>query len=165
MENGKALLIKDTDSIFSISSTQKKPSNRLDPLPNRPDKPLMNSTSGYSQNGTLPLASLRLPKLPAKPPDSHQMQSKPKRKRRRVDRKSASKDRRNSLKRSESSTPTETSLKRPETPDMLASEKLDYIKPVYCDTNTPDPRSRPTTSKAARHDSAVNRSMQTESNV
>ena len=176
VSNGKALLIRDTEAIFNVNANQRKskpkPTKTLpqtaDNRPERPTPPEYVPTRNL-QNSTLPLASVRLPKLPAKPPDSITMVSKLRRKRRRMEGDSTSKgrrERRSSRKRNtSSSTPTELPLQQTDTPDMLASEAIDYIKPVYVDTNMPVPSSRPSTAKASREDSAVNRSMQTESNV
>lgn len=161
VENGKALLIKDKlTPTFGTNSISKKPitANNADST-KEPNKPASLQPNGSIHH--LPLSAVRLPKLPAKPPDGHQINSKPKRKRRRLDK--TSRDRSSSVSRSRTTTPNyDVTLKGTSTPDMLSSEKLDYIKPVYCEA--PQPPSRPSTSKSKRDD-VINRSMQTESNV
>lgn len=191
METGKALLIKDTvsNSVFTANSIQKKivssPKKDQTNLQKGTDtKPLpAEETDNQSidqivqQNGGLP-NSLRLPPIKLqKILDKHDLRKgKPKRKRRRMedDQKVSSQNcKRKDSTRSGSSAQRENPVDRSETPEILSSEKFDYIKPIY----TPLPPSRPTTSKSLRRekslnshgqagqDEVVNRSMQTESNV
>lgn len=192
LETGKALLIKDTvsNSVFTANNIQKKTASSpskdqtnsqkvTDTKPLPPEETETQSIDQIvQQNGGLP-NSLRLPPIKLqKILDKHDLRKgKPKRKRRRMedDKKVSSQNRkRKDSTHSGSSAQRENPMdNRSETPEILSSEKFDYIKPIY----TPLPPSRPTTTKSlqqekslnsraqAGQDEVVNRSMQTESNV
>lgn len=155
--------LKTKTSMLSIGMDLKKLENTNTDIPhNAIEKSPITTANGRPPS--LPLSSVRLPKLPQKPPRGHRV-TRHRRKRRCVELPAKTADIKEAKPRA--STPIEMAMERQQTPDILSAEQFEYIHPVYChEVATPTP-SRPTTREARRTDTALldNKDHMTESNV